>query len=63
MAADTSTAWTGRLEALSSKSFGIQTTLQKPQVVVVYQCFISNVMVTGDIDALLYTTVHAVLDC
>ena len=32
-------------------------------VVVVYQCSISNVMVTWDIEALLYSKVHAVLDC
>ena len=31
-------------------------------VVVVYQCSVSNVMVTGDIEALLYSTVHAVLE-
>ena len=32
-------------------------------VVVVYQCFISNVMVTGDLEALLYSKVHALLEC
>ena len=34
-----------------------------PNVVVVYECSISNVMVTGGIEALLYSKVHAVLDC
>ena len=29
-------------------------------VVVVYQCSISNVMIAGDIEALLYSKVHAV---
>ena len=28
-----------------------------------YKCSISNVMVTGDIEALLYSKVHAVLEC
>ena len=31
-------------------------------VVVVYQCFISNVMITGDIEAFLYSKFHAVLE-
>ena len=32
-------------------------------VVVVYQYSISNVKVTGEIEALLYSKVHAVLEC
>ena len=32
-------------------------------VVVVYQCSIGNVMVTGDIEALLYRKVNVVLEC
>ena len=32
-------------------------------VVDVHQCSISNVMVTRDIEALLYREVHAVLEC
>ena len=35
----------------------------KARFVVVYQCFISNVTVTGDIEALLDSKVHAVLEC
>ena len=35
----------------------------KARFVVVYQCCISNVMVTGDIEALLDSKVHAVLEC
>ena len=32
-------------------------------VVVVYQCSISNIMVTGDIEAVLYSKVNAVFEC
>ena len=32
-------------------------------VVVVNECSISNVIVTGDIEALLYSKIHAVLEC
>ena len=32
-------------------------------VIVVSQCSISKVMVTDDIEELLYSKVHAVLDC
>ena len=32
-------------------------------VVVVYQCSISNVIYTGNIEALSYSKVHAVLEC
>ena len=38
-----------------------KTTIQ--YFVVVYQCSISNVMVNGEIKALSYSKVHAVLEC
>ena len=36
---------------------------ERSLVVVVYQCSIRNVMVTGDIEAVLYSKVHAVFEC